>query len=165
MPVHIANWKYADIGTAVAGADMAQGQVCKVGASGVNRTLTPLGDADDALVLSGNYAVAVQVSIDPNEVDSSTAPARLGTRIEEIKSGELVMECRKGTILRYTADLLDDSLDAGRGGATPAIGDALGIQGGKWATIAAATSSGIATPVVGRVHKVFGTDVLVELVY
>lgn len=164
MPLHVVNWKYAQVLTAVAAADMDQGQVCAVGGTGANRELTPLADTDDALVLAGNYAIAMKVSTDPAAVDESDAPARLGSRLnDEISTGDLIMECRRGSLVRYTADLLDDSLNPAALGTTPAIGDDLGIAGGKPATIAAATSSGIATPVVMRVHNVVGTDVIIEL--
>lgn len=164
MPVHVVNWTDAEIGSAVAGANMDQGVVCLVTASGTNRELNVVLDTEDADVLPGNYAVAMKMSSDPDFVDSSSAAAATGDRTDPILAGDVIMEVQRGAILEYTADLLDDSLDPGRGGATPAIGDDLGIQGGKWATITAATSSGIASPVVARVHKVFGTRVQIRLV-
>ena len=164
MPVHVTNWEEADIGTAVAAANMDQGSVCVVDGSGLNRRLTVLGNSDDSLVVSGNVAVAQKVSADPYEVDSSTALARLGSRISTILKDDLIMEIRKGAKIRYTVDLLDASLDPDNGGATPAIGADLGIHDGKFSTVSAA-GTGITSPVVGRVHKVFGTDVVIELVY
>lgn len=161
MSLHIVNWKYADVGTAVAAETMAQGQVCYVDASGVNRQLNLLGDTDDSLALPGNLAVVMKVSSDPNEVDSSTVDARLGSRVVTISTGDLVMEVRSGAKIRYTADLLHSGID-GRttAGTTPAIGDALGINGSKWC---AWGDNKIGSTVFARVHKVFGTDVVVEL--
>lgn len=170
MP-NIVNMKYADLGTARAlGTHSQLGLVCKVTAhSDGNRALTPLLDTDDALVVSGNYAVAMKFDTDANEVDSSTAPAVTGLRTVSITAEDLVVECRKGTVIEYAASELAVSLDPGNGGTLPVVGADLGIAGAKWSTIAAATSSGIATPVVGRCHRVFGTGatakVQVELVY
>lgn len=164
MPLHIANWKYADIGTAVAAEAMDQGSVCYVDANGVNRQLNLLGDSDDAQAVNGKLAVAMKVSSDPNEVDSSTAPARLGSRVPTIAAGDLVMEVRPGALIRYTADLLDDGLDPSTtAGTTPAIGDALGIKGSKWCAWADNAIGGTAAVAFARVHKVYGTDVVVEL--
>lgn len=170
--IHVTNWKYADIGTGVAAAAMSQqGLVCKVTDDGAGRRLlTPILDTEDALVLAGNYAVALKVDTDPNEIDFAnpdglTVPGATRDRSVTIAADDLVMECRAGTKLEYSADLLDNSLNPAQGGTTPTVGQDLGISGSKWATIAAATSAGIATPVVGRVHKVFGTSVVVELVY
>lgn len=165
MGIQITNWKYADVGTVVAATDMGQGQLCKIDGLGLNRRATILTDTDDALVLSGNYCMVLKVGTSDEEADVSTVPARFGTRLVGIFAGDLVAEVRKGAKVRLTADLLDASLDPARSGTTPAVGAALGISGGRLSTIAAATTSGIATPVVARVHKVFGTDVIVELVY
>lgn len=169
--LQVTNWKYADIGTGVAAAAIAQGAICKVTDSSGKRLLTQLLDTDDALVgvagisLTGNFAVAMKISTDANEVTSSTVPARLGTRIPAIATGDVIMEIRRGAKLEYSADLVDASLDPARAGATPAVGDSLGIKGGLWSTFAAATPTGIQpSPAVARVHKVFGTNFVVELV-
>ena len=166
--LHVTNWTVADIGTGVAAADMAQqGLVCKVTDDGSGRRLmTVLADTDDALVLAGNYAIAMKVDTDANQVDEVDANVDTdvtGDRRVMIKEDDLIMEVRRGAKVEYSADLLHDSLNPAAAGTTPSVGDALGISGGKFATIAAATSAGIASPVVARVHKVFGTNVVIEL--
>jgi hypothetical protein len=163
--IQVTNWKYADIGTVVAATDMGQGQMCLIDGTGLNRRATIITDTDDAAVLAGNYCLIMKIGTSNEEVDSSTAPARFGDRKVAILAGDLCMEVRQGAKVRLSADLLGASLDPARSGATPAIGQALGIAGGRLATIAAATSAGIASPVVARVNKVFGTDVVIELVY
>ncbi len=169
--IHVTNWKYADIGTGVAAAAMSQqGLVCKVTDDGDGRRLlTVIGNAEDALAVPGNYAVALKVDTDANEIDFDNpdgllVPDPTRDRSVAIREGDLVMECRAGTKLEYSADLLDAALDPGRGGTTPTVGQDLGVQAGFWTTIADA-ATGIASPVIGRVHKVFGTSVVVELVY
>jgi hypothetical protein len=169
--IHVTNWKYADIGTAIAAADMAQqGLVCKVTDNGDGRRLmTVLLDTDDALVLEGNYAIAMKVGTDAEEVDgvhpdvangvtALTVPAPTRDREVTILAGDLIMEVRRGAKVEYSSDLLDAQLVA----APPTVGLALGIQAGKWTTVADA-ATGIASPVIGRVHKVFGTNVVIEL--
>lgn len=163
MP-HITNMKYADLGTGVAAATIVQGQICIVTDNGAGkRLLTVAADTDDALVLAGNYAVAMKFTTDAAEVQSSTASAATGSRLATIAADDLVLEVRRGAKIEYTAAELGASLDAARGGATPTVGQALGVSGGYWATAAAATSAGIATPVIGRVNAVFGTTVRIEL--
>jgi len=177
--IHVVNWKYADIGTAVAGANMAQqGMVCKVTASGANRVLTPISDTEDALINTasgaqawGNYAVAMKVDTDAFEVDGDNADGLTidrvltGDRRVKISNNDLIMEVRRGAKIEYSADLLDASLDPARSGATPAVGDQLGIKGSLWSTFAAATPTGIQpAPAIARVHKVHGTNVVIELV-
>lgn len=175
--IQVTNWKYADIGTGVAAANQAvQGMVCKVTDSSGKRLLTVLTDTDDALVFSatyvnsGNYAVAMKVDTDANEVDFANPDglaASVGTanRFVTIRAADLIMEVRRGSKIEYSADLVDASLDPARSGATPAVGDSLGVKGGKWATVAAATATGIMpVPAIARVHKVFGTNFVVELV-
>lgn len=160
MP-HIVNMKEADLKTATAAGTHSQlGMVCKVTGTAGARVLTPLTDTDDALVLMGNYAVAMKYSADGNEATSSTVPSALGSRIATITAGDIVLECRRGTIIEYKTAELGSSLQ----GAFPTVGQDLGIASSLWSTIAAATTSGIATPVVGRVHQTFGTaSVQIEL--
>ncbi len=160
MP-HIVNMAQADLRTAVAGADHSQlGMVCKVTNSSGARALTPLTDTDDALVVAGNYAVAMKYSSNAWAVDTTSADTTaLGDRRTAIKSGDVILECRRGTILEYDLTELGASLQS----TPPAVGDALGIASGLWATTAAATTSGIATPVVGRVHQVLGSKYQIEL--
>lgn len=163
MP-HITNMKYADLGTAVAGEAIAQGQICIVTDHGDGRReLNIAGDTDDALVLAGNYAVAMKFTTDANEVNSSTADSSTGSRLATIAEDDVILEVRRGSKIEYAAAELGASLDPGRAGTTPGVGDDLGVSGGYWATIAAATSAGIATPVIGRVSEVFGTSVRIEL--
>ena len=163
MP-HITNMKYADLGTAVAAGTIVQGQICIVTDTTTGRRkMTVAADTDDALVLAGNYAVAMKFTTDAAEVNSSTASASTGSRLPTIATDDVILEVRRGAKIEYAAAELGASLDPGRAGATPVVGQALGVSGGYWATIAAATSAGIATPVIGRVNEVFGTTVRIEL--
>lgn len=158
MP-HIVNHKYADTSTAIAGADHAAlGMICKVTNSNGKRLLTPIGDTEDALVVEGNYAIAMKYSTDEFEATSSTAAARLGDRKVSIKQNDVILEVRRGAIVSYTPAEVDASLDPARSGTMPTVGQALGVSGSRWATAAAATTAGIASPVIGRVFKVYGTS-------
>jgi len=161
----IVNFKYADLKTAKAAADMAAlGMVCKVTLVNGARTLTVLGDTDDALVVSGNYAVAMKYGTDAYEVDTTTADTALtGDRRVSIKQGDLIVEARKGTILEYDASEVDASLDPNRAGALPTDTDTLGVKGGLWCTNAAASPTGIQN--VAKVHSVSGTKIKIELTY
>lgn len=163
MGFHIANYYDAPRYSARAGETMTIGMVVKVSLFGTGeRKLMKLLDADSAELVAGKYGVVAKVSGEPNLVDTSTAPARLGSRVISIASGDHVVEVRRGAIMEYTADLLHASLNPGSGGATPAVGDALGIKDSLWCT--AATGGAITSPVAGRVFRTFGTRVLVELV-
>jgi hypothetical protein len=169
MP-HIANMYYADLLTAVAGETLALGDVVKVVATATGqRKLMKLANTDDNIP-GGNYAVVMKYSAIQNQVESSTVPARLGSRIETIETGDLVLECRKGTMLEYDAAELGNSLNPATAGTLPTVGDALGVLAAKFETVAAATTgTGVTAPVIGRVHKVHGTGatakVVIELVY
>lgn len=162
MAFNIANFFEADRRSARAGETMSQGMIVKVSNFGSGeRKLMKVGNSDSALLVSGNYAVVCKFSTDPGQVNTSTAPSRLGSRITTISSGDHVVEVRRGAIMEYSADLLDASLDPARSGTTPAVGDALEIVGSLWCKVG--TGSAITSPIIGRVFRVFGTQVLVEL--
>lgn len=165
--LHIANYFDCDRLSAVAGEAMTPGMIVKVtGNAAGERKLMKLLDADSAQVVAGKYAVVTKEMIDRDEVESSTAASDTGSRIVSIASGDAVLELRKGTKIEYSPDLLDDSLNPGASGALPGVGDALAIKGSKWC--ASGTGGAIATPVAGRVLRVFGSGttakVVIELV-
>lgn len=175
MKISIANYYDADRRTAVAGEDIPLGAVIKISAGAVGVSGSPLrkanivANADAALLVAGNYGVAFKVSGDPLAVTASTVTADsgkdLGSRIVSIKSGDLMVEVRKGAILEYDPGLLHSSLDPARAGTLPTVGQALGVLGGLFATAAATTSgSGITSPVIARVYNTQGGKVRVELV-
>lgn len=162
MGFHIANYYDAPRYSARAGETMTVGMIVKVDPyTGGERKLMKLLDGDAAELVAGAYGVVAKVSGEPNLVDTSTAPSRLGSRIIAIASGDHVVEVRAGAIMEYTADLLHDSLDPAAGGLTPVATQALGVKDSLWC--AASVGSAITSPVIGRVFRVFGTRVLVEL--
>lgn len=159
--LHIANYFECDRTSAVAAAAMPLGTVVQVNDTGDGqRRLVPLA----ATPVNGAYAIVTKESVDPFEVTDSTVPQELaGSRIPVIASGDAVLELRKHVKVAYSVDLLDASLDPGNGGATPAVGDKLAVKNGKWAAAGAAgIVSGSAG--IGEVFRVFGTNVMVELV-
>jgi hypothetical protein len=164
MPINIANFYESDRRSATAGEAMVQGMVVKVSDTGTGtRELMKVANEDTALLVAGNYALVMKVSMDPAQVTSSTitsSPRVAGSG--DIADGDAVIECRRGTIMEYSADLLDASLDPGRAGETPVAGQALGVVGAQFCK--ADAGSAIVSPVIGRVFQVFGTKVQVELV-
>lgn len=161
MAVTIANWFEADRRSAKAGETMALGNLVKVsGDANGERFLMKLGDSDDAYVTSGDYAIVYKVSADAAQVETTTAPSATGSRLVTIASGDQVVECRKGTIVEYSADKLHDSLNPSNGGTTPVVGAFLGI---KDSLPAADASGGIDSVKILKVYMVHGTSVLVEL--
>lgn len=164
MAVTVLNWYDADRRTVVADEAMAIGDVVKVvtNADG-QRHITKLGDTDDALALSGNIGIVFKVAGTADSVQESTAAAATGDRTVSIASGDLVTLVRKA-IVEYNADELHASLDPDNSGTLPAVGADLGVSGSKFSTIAAATSAGIASPVIARCYMLNGTKVAVELV-
>lgn len=163
--VHIANYFDAPRGTCTAGAALDQGGVIYLSpdGSGGRKALAPTAGAQ---LLAGNYGVVLKISADPFQVTASTVNADsgrdLGSRLVTIASGDKVVEVGPGAIIEYHASMLHSSLDPSRSGATPAVGAALAVKDGLWADAGAA--SAITTPVIGRVHKTFGTKVLVKVV-
>ena len=163
MPINVANFYESPRYSAVAGEDATQGMVVKIEQDAAGeRRLYKLLDADAAELVAGNYGVIYKVSEDPDQVESSTAPTPTRDRVPTILSGDAVVEVRRGAIIEYTADLLHSSLDPDRAGTTPAATDTLALKDSQWCTTG--TGSAITSPVVGRVYKVYGTNVLVELV-
>lgn len=161
MPINIANFFDADRRSAKAGETLDMGMVVKVTDWGNGeRKLMKVTSSGD--LVSGKYAIVYKVSADAEQVSTSTAPSSFGSRLVTISSGDAVVEVRKGAIVEYSADLLHDSLDPSAGGATPVVGQDLAILNAQWCTTA--TGSAITSPIVGRVFRVFGTRVLVELV-
>lgn len=162
MPINIANFFESDRRSATAGEAMTMGMVVKVSDQGDgSRRLLKLLDADSASVVGGSYGVVYKVSSDPGQVNTSTALARTGDRTVTIASGDAVIEVRKLAIIEYSADLLHSSLDPARAGATPLAGAKLEIKSSQWCAVG---TGGAITTLAGKVFKVHGTKVLVELV-
>lgn len=165
MKLHIANFYDAPRHTAVAGEDIALGAVIKISAAtSGERKAMQLTDADSAQLVKGKYGVALKVSADQYQVSEvvSGVPTEWGSRVVAIKSGDYIVQVAPGAILEYDPSLLHSSLDPANGGALPAVGDALGVKGGKFCT--AGTASAITSPVIGRVFDVLGGKVRIELV-
>lgn len=161
--LHIANFWECDRISAVAGEAMTPGMVVKVSDDNSGqRKLNKLADTDSALLVAGKYAVVTKEILDPYQVDTSTAPVDFGSHLVSIASGDTVLELRRLAKLEFTPDLLDASLDPSRGGTTPTVGTALAVKGALFC--AASVSGAITSPVVGRVLRVFGTKVVIELV-
>lgn len=160
MAITVLNWYDADRRTAVADEAMALGDVVKVvvAASDGQRHVTKLGDTDDALAVAGNVGVVFKVAGTDDSVQSSTASAKTGDRTVTIAANDLVVLLRGGAIIEYNISELDASLSA------PTVGQTLGVSGSKFATVAAATSAGIVSPVIGRVYAVNGTKCAIEIV-
>lgn len=170
--LQIANYQDSDRRTVIAGQAMSVGDVIKI-ISDTSSTL--VGQRKAVLVTAaadvqnaGQWGVAFKVSSDPFAVSTSTVNSALGTRITTIASGDLIVECRRGTILEYDNSLLHSSLDPDNGGTTPTVGTSLGINtssGAKWSSAAQTSLTNVGTTIhVGRVFKVFGKKVLIELV-
>lgn len=161
MKLHIANFFEADRRTAVAGEDLALGAIVKIAGNAKNQRVATTVTAQADIQKPGAYGIAFKVSSDPLQVTSSTVPSEMGTREVTIKSGDFIVECRKGTIMEYDPSLLHASLDPARAGTLPAVGDALAIIGGLPCTVGTATA--ITTPVVLRVFDVVNGKVRIEL--
>lgn len=165
MKLHIANFYDAPRHTAIAGAAVDLGAVIKIdqGPAGERRALQ-VTDADSALLVKGNYGVAVKVSADQLQVSEvvSGVPSDWGSRIVAIASGDAIVQVGPGAIIEYDPSLLHSSLNPSAGGALPTVGTALGLKGGKFCTTG--TASAITSPVVGRVFDVLGGKVRIELV-
>lgn len=163
MPMNIANYYEAPRYSAKAGETITLGMVVKISDWGDGeQKLLKLANGDSALLVAGKYGVAFKVSSDPYQVDQSTVPSFMGDRHVTISSGDNIINIGRGAIIEYTADLLDASLDPSRSGTTPVVGQDLGIVGSQWCNTSA--GSAITSPIVARVFKVFGTNVLVQLV-
>lgn len=164
MPINVANYFGSDRRSAKAGEAITLGMVVKISDDGTGfRKALKLLDADSAFLVGGLYGVAYKVSVDPNQVGStSTAPASTGDRTISIASGDYMVEVSRFAVIEYSPDLLHASLDPARSGATPVAGQVLAIKSSQWCT--AATASAITSPIVGRVFRVHATKVLIELV-
>lgn len=164
MPINVANLLDADKRTAVAGEAITMGMVIKLSDDGAGRRKAlKLADSDAAVAAKpGTYGIAYKLSTDSNQVNSSTAPSSLGDRTVSISSGDLIIELRRGAIVEYSADLLHSSLDPSRSGTTPQAGTDLNVKGSQWCATSGVAGSMSGT-VIGRVFRVFGTKVLVEL--
>lgn len=161
MLIHVANWYDADRRSALAGSAFALGSVCvaTAGAKG-DRVVNPVAsDAD--IAKTGAVSIVIKVSSDPLQVDASTVPSEMGTRIVTIKSGDQVVECRPGSIVEYHPSLLDASLDPARAGTLPTVGQSLGVKGGLPCALGAASAL-VAAPIL-KVYDVVGGKVRVEL--
>lgn len=166
MKLHIANLYDAPRLTAVAGEAIAIGAVIKITGANADgeRLAMTVADADSALLVKGNYGVAVKVSADDLQVSESLygVPTEWGSRVVAIASGDAIAQVGPGAIIEYDPSLLHNSLNPAASGALPAVGEALAIKGGKFCK--ANVASAITSPVVGRVFDVLGGKVRIELV-
>lgn len=154
----IANFYDAPRTSARAGETLTHGMVVKVLDWGNGeRKLMKAGTGDAAYMSGGKYAVVTKYSTDPNQVNSSTAPSRLGSRITTISSGDHVVEIGSGAIMEYSKDLLDASLQSG----AVNVGDDLTVKDGLFCD--SGTSGQVSGTVVGQVFRVFGERVLIKL--
>lgn len=159
MAVNIANYFEADRISAAAGEAMSVGMVVSLENVAGQRKLMKVDAAGD--LVPGKYGVVMKFSVDPRAVDSSTTPAEWGTRLTSIANLDDVVLVGAGAYIQFDAADLDASLDAGRGGAYPAVGDRLGVKAAKFSTMGAA--SAIITPTVARVYEVAGTLITVKI--
>lgn len=164
MLLHIANYFDSSRRTAIAGEAIPLGSVIKLSAApNGDRLAQVVADADSALLVAGNYGVAMKISTERLQVTkTSNVPQDWGSRLVTIASGDAIMEVARGAILEYDPSLLHTSLNPAAGGALPAVGAALAVKGGKFC--AAGTSGAIASPVIARVHGLVGSKVRIELV-
>jgi hypothetical protein len=165
MKLHIANFYDAPRHTVLAGQDIAVGAVILVGpgANGM-REAVQCTDADEDLLVKGNYGIAFKVSVNPLQVSEVLygVPLEWGSRMTVINEGDLIGQAAPGAILQYDPSLLHASLDPARGGVLPAVGDALAIKGGLPAR--ANVTDAITEPVVLRCFDVLAGNVRIELV-
>lgn len=159
MAFHVANFYDAPRFSARAGEAMDHGMVVKVSDWGNGeRKLMKLANSDAAALSGDQYAVVTKFSTEPNQVMSSTAPSRLGSRITTISSGDHVVELRKGAIMEYSLDALHSSVTS----TPPVVGDGLTVKDSLFCI--AGTSGQASAQVVGKVFRIFGTRYLIELV-
>lgn len=160
MLLHVANYFEADRRTAVAGEAIPLGSVIKINDDNKGfRRATIVQDAQASSLVAGNYGVALKVSSDPLQVSSSTVTdAAMGSRLVSILSGDLIVECRRGSIMEYDVSLLDASITA----ANVQVGEALAVKSGKFCK--AAVAGAITSPVIGRVYNIHNGKVRVEIV-
>lgn len=163
MLLHISNYYDADRRSAIADADLTLGAVHFIDGTGADRKAHPVTDSDAAKLVAGNYGVSFKVSTDPEQVTSTDVPIEIaGSRIVAIKSGDQMVDVRKGAILEYDVSLLHNSLVTA-GAFNGGIGDALAIKGGVFCK-ATGVSGAITTPVIARVYNIVNGKPRIELV-
>lgn len=164
MPINVANLLDADKRSCVANEAITMGMLIKMSDNGAGKRLAKLLlDADTTLIgRTGTIGVAYKLSTEAYQVATTTAPAATGDRTVAIVSGEQMIELRRGSLVEYTADLLHSSLDPSRAGTTPVAGADLYVKGSQWCSTG--TASSLSGAVIGRVFRVFGKKVVVELV-
>lgn len=164
MLLHIANYFDADRRSAIAGNDLSMGAVCAVTTNSAGERVMNFATVTGDLQKVGAYAVALKVSSDPLQVDSSTVPtAFLGDRVVSIKSGDRIVEVRRGAILEYAPSILDASLDPARAGALPVAGDTLAVKSTTGLPCTTGAASAITSPVVLRCYNIVNGKVRIEL--
>lgn len=165
MLIHVANYFECERRSAVASAAIPLGSVCVAtqGANSATRSVAvAVTDAD--LAKTGQVSIVIKVSNDPLQVDSTTVPTELGSRLVAIKTGDAVVECRAGAIVAYDPSLLDASLDPARAGALPTVGQALGVKAGLPCTLGAGGGALIAAPIL-KVYDIVGGKVRIQLLH
>lgn len=164
MLLHIANYYDSSRRTAIAGEDISLGAVIKLSAAtNGDRLARTVGDSDSALLVAGNYGVAMKISTLELQVSKTVGvPQDFGSRLVTISSGDAIMEVARGAILEYDPTLLHTSLNPSAGGTLPTVGAALAVKSGTFCAVG--TAGAIASPVIARVHGLVGSKVRIELV-
>jgi hypothetical protein len=163
MLISIVNYFESDRRTAFAAADMALGSICKVTANANGDRLMTTAPVQADLQKVGAYAIAFKVSADPLQVDVTSVPVEyLGNRVVSIKSGDAIVEVRRGAIVEYDPSLLDASLDPARSGVLPTDGATLAVSATGLPCTTAAVGA-ITSPVILRCYNVVGGKVRIEL--
>lgn len=168
MLLHIANFADADRRTAVAGEVLALGVVTIASenvATGARKLMRVTAAAQMKVGVTG---VALKVSADADAATASTVntdtAANTGSRIVTIAAGDLIIECRRGSIMHFDVSLLDASLDPARAGVLPNPGEALGVHPTNGLFCSLGTAGAFLVPVFGVCHETFGTTkVRIEL--
>lgn len=161
MGFNIANFYDAPRYSGRAGETFSHGMVAKVLDWGNGEIkLMKLGNSDAAYLSGGKYAVVTKYGTDANQVQSSTAPSRLGSRLVTISSGDHAVAVLAGAIMEYSADLLHSSLDPA-GSTPPKAGDSVWVKDSLFC--AESTAGAASSQAVGNVFRVFGAKVLIKL--
>jgi hypothetical protein len=152
MLISIVNYFESDRRTAFAAADMALGSICKVTANANGDRLMTTAPVQADLQKVGAYAIDV----------TSVPVEYLGNRVVSIKSGDAIVEVRRGAIVEYDPSLLDASLDPARSGVLPTDGATLAVSATGLPCTTAAVGA-ITSPVILRCYNVVGGKVRIEL--
>lgn len=163
MAFNIANFFEAPRYSARAGETFTHGMVAKVldWGNGERKLMKVANTDGQYLSGGGDLVIITKYDTDVNQVQSSTAPSSLGSRLVTISSGDHVVGSGHGTIAEYSADLLHASLDPA-GATPPKVGDQVQVKDSMFCAVGVAGGLG---QTVGNVFRVFGSKVLINLTY